>query len=291
MKNQPSLDDLRLFCRLVELGSYTRAGQALGVPVSTLSRRIRGLEERLGVRLLHRNAHQLQLTAVGQRYHHRCLPLVSELESVTANLDEELHQPKGLLRIAAPLTQAHHDLGALFTDFALAYPDINLELSLSNNNINLEEAAVDLAFRVGQQADSAWIGRHLDDLPFEVYGPAHWPEADSPEALAALPWVQGRIGDELPLRHRQTRQGVDISPRLRLRVNDLQLAAQAAAKGLGAVLLPSWLAAEIPGLKPLAPSWHGPVRPFYLLYRDRANQPLRLRLFIEHALAWVAKRP
>ncbi|MEW7864548.1 LysR family transcriptional regulator [Aeromonas diversa] len=284
-----SLDDMRLFWILASQGSYTRAAERLAMPVSTLSRRIRRLESDLGVRLLHRDAHRLNLTATGRRYLDGCGPLLAELCEQNALLHAERHEARGRLRISAPVSITQQWLGEALGRFALRYPAIQLELTLSSLNVDLGEQAIDLAFRVGEQAGSDWIARHLMDLPFRLYAGtqcSEWHRLSHPDQLAAHPLVQTRPVRALHLIHRHSGETVDYLPEgnVRLAVDDMQVAAQAVAQGLGIALLPCATAAPLEAsgaLRPIAPDWQGRPRPFYLLYRDRHNLPHRLRLLID----------
>lgn len=103
MKADYSLDDLRLFRLVASLGSYTRAAELSGIPLSTLSRRIAALESALTIRLLERNAHRLTLTRAGDEFLQRCAPLLDELQQVTEHLHDSHHEASGEIRFAAPI--------------------------------------------------------------------------------------------------------------------------------------------------------------------------------------------
>lgn len=157
MKPDYSLDDLRLFWLVARSGSYKKASQESGVPLSTLSRRISVLEDALTVRLLERNAHRVTLTESGEEYLDRCGPLFDELNDITHQLYSAKQSAKGKLHVAAPINLAQQWFVSLLSRFMLQYPQIDIELTISNKNIDLIENHVDLienhvdlAIRVGE---------------------------------------------------------------------------------------------------------------------------------------------
>jgi LysR family transcriptional regulator, transcriptional activator AphB len=298
MKNDYSLDDLRLFWVVARLGSFTKAAEHLTMPVSTLSRRIAQLEGRLAIRLLHRDAHRLNLTEIGQRYLERCDPLFQELNAISGELHDELHVPRGRLRIAAPITIAQQWLGAALSRFLLLYPHIQLDVTLSNNNIDLMDSGIDLAVRAGEQYTQEWIARPLGQVAMMLCAERQLAEVldlTQPEQLDSAPLVQSRPIRVWRLQHPESGQTRECRPsaNIRLAVDDMATAAHAVASGLGVGLLPRFLMAPWLGsgaVVPVLAPWEGQPRPLYLLYRDRGQQPLRLRLLIDflqvEAHAW-----
>ncbi|MDP5215426.1 LysR family transcriptional regulator [Pseudoalteromonas tunicata] len=168
MKFNYSLDDMRCFCAVAQYGSFKQASTALEIPLSTLSRRVAKLEEDLAIRLLNRDAHRVQLTHSGQRYYQRSASLFEELEDVAVCLQQDKTQAKGTIRISAPVNFGVHVLAQHFNAFLIEYPDIHLDLRLSNQNIDIEEEAIDIAFRVGDHNAVHWIGRHLTNIRFVI---------------------------------------------------------------------------------------------------------------------------
>tara|TARA_R110001583_G_scaffold41314_1_gene131524 strand:- start:862 stop:1416 length:555 start_codon:yes stop_codon:yes gene_type:complete len=161
MKSNYSLNDLRCFCIIVKLGSFKKASEKLNMPLSTLSRRIRQLEKDLQLRLLNRDAHRVTLTNTGSKYYHRYHTLFEELDCIEQDLSEEKDQPKGKIRIAAPIFLGKHFLSPIFCDFLSQYPDIQLDLRFSNDLIDIEEQAIDIAFRTRDPAIDDWVVRQL----------------------------------------------------------------------------------------------------------------------------------
>ncbi len=289
MRNDYSLDDLRLFWVVARLGSFTKAAEHLTMPVSTLSRRIAQLEGRLAIRLLHRDAHRLSLTEIGLRYLDRCDPLFQELNTISSELHDELHVPRGRLRIAAPITVAQQWLGDSLSRFLLQYPHIQLDVTLSNNNIDLMDSGIDLAIRAGEQQTQEWIARPLGQVAMLLCAGRQLAVSlalTHPGQLDSVPLVWSRPVRVWRLQDPQSGQTQEYRPSVtvRLAVDDMATAAHAVAAGLGVGLLPYYLMApwlNSGAVVPVLAPWQGLPRPLYLLYRDRGQQPLRLRLLID----------
>ncbi|WP_409421371.1 LysR family transcriptional regulator [Pseudaeromonas sp. ZJS20] len=292
MKTPYSLDDLRLFWVVAHQGSLTAAATQLAMPVSTLSRRLARLEQQLGLRLLHRNAHRLSLTDTGSRYLARCDPLFAELNTISGELDDERQLPRGPIRVAAPINLAQAWLGPALGRFLLRYPHIQVDLTLSNSNIDLSDQGVDLAIRVGEPQIAEWIARPLGQIPMGLFARHDSPAVASlqaPEQLGTVPLVVGKPVTRWRLWQPETGERLEYRPgeNVRLAVDDLATVAQAVASGLGVglvsrSLMAPWLASG--EVVPVMAPWQGQPRPCYLLYRDRAPQVLRLRLLVDYLL-------
>lgn len=294
MKSNPSLDDLQLFQQIVQYAGISATAQATGVPAATLSRRLKRLEHAVGGRLLERNAHQFALTELGDGYYQRCAPLLAELQSVRQQLSDAHTHLRGRLRITAPVGIAQHWLGQCFNDFMRHYPGIELEVLLSNQIENLVEQHLDAAFRVGELRDSSWVAR----LVWQSHGqlcaaPAYLQQAGSPahpQALHQHALIASYPVHEWVLEHAHTHESYRFNPQTRMRVNDVQLALDAARAGLGITLLPGYFRRPDDGLQRVLPDWEGDRRPLYLCYRDRSAMAARLQAFIDFVMHWVAAR-
>jgi LysR family transcriptional regulator AphB len=297
MKPNYSLDDMRLFWMVAEAGSYRQAASLAGIPPSTLSRRINALEQALGLRLLHRDAHRIHLTRTGRQYYERCGPLFSELNDISGELHAEKHQPAGLLRIAVPVNTMYRWLASALNQFQLRYPKINLDIRMSNWVIDVGEHAIDLAIRVGEPRLQGWIARPLtivQSLLCASSQATQWHHIQHPAELSQHPLIVSSPINLWRFVHQQNLQQFDYSPQgnVRLSVDDMNIAMRAVEAGVGIGYLPRRVVQEYMQqgrLLALATDWLGPQRQTYLLYRDRGNQPLRLRLLIDHLLEVAPK--
>jgi len=297
MKSMVSIDDLRLFLQVVAHGGINAAAAETGQAAATLSRRLRSLEQALGCRLLERSAHQFALTEMGHHYFSRCSPLVNELESVTQELDRDQHRLEGKLRVTAPVSMSQRWLGRCFFDFAQRYPQISMELVLSNQYENLVEQQFDAAFRVGQPREGSWIARHIWTTHMGLCASAEYlsrvPTITHPDDLQHKQLVVAEPISEWDLRREGTGELYSLAPISCFRTNDINLALDAVASGLGISLVPNYYFSN-PQLAPanlisVLPEWQGRQRPVYLLYRDRAVMSARLRVFIDFVIEWMAR--
>lgn len=187
--SNPDLNDLHYFACIVEAGSFAEAGRMLGVPKSRLSRRIAQLENRLGVRLLQRTTRQLALTDVGQRVYQHCQAMNSEAEAAFEVALQVQSAPRGRVRMSCPIAIAQNLLAGVLPEFMLRYPEVELQLDVSNRRVDLIEEGVDIALRVRSQAleDSTLVVRTFaSDSSQMVATPALIGMLGLPEEPAAL---------------------------------------------------------------------------------------------------------
>src|SRR6266850_380335 len=166
------LNEMLVFARIVQAGSFTAAAAALGMPKSTVSRKLSELEERLKARLLQRTTRKLSLTDVGRTYYDYCVRIVGEIEDAERAVSSLQETPRGLLRVTAPINVAF--LGPIVSDFLKRYPEVRLELFCTGRAVDLVEERFDLGIRAGVLADSTLIARSLGSVRwFLVASPAY----------------------------------------------------------------------------------------------------------------------
>ncbi|NKK76332.1 LysR family transcriptional regulator [Rhizobium leguminosarum] len=155
------LNDIMIFARVTEAGSFTAAARLLGMPKTTVSRRIAALERELGVRLLQRTTRSLHLTASGRLYYEESSQALRTIEGANLRLAEARAEPVGTIRISAPVGFGGHFLQDAIFEFLSTYPKTSVELRLTDDKLNLVENGIDLAFRTGVLEDSTLIARKL----------------------------------------------------------------------------------------------------------------------------------
>jgi DNA-binding transcriptional LysR family regulator len=170
------LNDIMVFARVVEAGSFTAAARLLGIPKTTVSRRVAALEREVGVRLLQRTTRSLNTTDAGRLYYEESSRALRTIEDANSRLAEGRAEPVGTIRISAPVGFGSHFLTGAALDFLDAHPKTRVELHLTDDRLNLVESGIDLAFRTGILPDSALIARKL--------GSAHRILCASPDYLA-----------------------------------------------------------------------------------------------------------
>lgn len=157
-------EDMRIFCQVMDSGSFTAAADQLGLSKQFVSRRLMQLEERLGVRLLNRSTRRLDVTPLGQSYYESALRLLSEVEQVEQGIAGQTVEPRGTIRLSAPLSFAMAHLGELLPLFLQRYRDVAVEVDLSDRPVDLLGEGYDLALRIGVLEDSTLIARRIASI-------------------------------------------------------------------------------------------------------------------------------
>lgn len=170
------LNDMALFVEVVKAKGFRGAAAVLGMPNSTLSRRISALEKAIGLRLLHRTTRKVEVTEAGQIYFERCKRIVDEARLAHEQLGEMLAQPSGVLRVSFPVDFAVTYLAPLITEFAGLYPGITFDLDLTSRRVDLVSEPFDVAIRIGESQDSQLIARPLASLVSYLYASPHYLE-------------------------------------------------------------------------------------------------------------------
>src|ERR1700730_15860434 len=155
------LNDIVVFARVVEAGSFTAAARLLGTPKTTVSRRIAALEREVGVRLIERTTRSLHMTGAGRVYYEQSSQALRTIEDANLRLAEARAEPSGTIRISAPVGFGGYFLTSAIFDFLATYPKTKVELRLTDDKLNLVENGIDLSFRTGILPDSTLIARKL----------------------------------------------------------------------------------------------------------------------------------
>jgi DNA-binding transcriptional LysR family regulator len=155
------LNDILIFARVVEAGSFTAAARLLGMPKTTVSRRIAALEREIGMRLIQRTTRSLNMTDAGRLYYEQSSQALRTIEDANLRLAEARAEPSGTIRISAPVGFGDSFLTGAVSDFLAAYPKTRVELCLTDDQLNLVESGIDLAFRTGILPDSTLVARKL----------------------------------------------------------------------------------------------------------------------------------
>ena len=241
------LNTLYYFTQVVEHHGFAAAGRALDMPKSKLSRRIAELEERLGVRLLHRTSRHCSLTEIGQAYYQRCLAMRVEAESAAELIERNRSEPQGLVRISCPTALLNSWVGPMLTRYLLKYPLVELFIESTNRRVDLIHEGFDIALRVRFQPleNTDMVMKVLGNSTQSVVGSPAFAERlstpPSPAALSGLPSLHwgaaqreyqwelfGADGSSAVIRH---------APRMV--TDDLLALRHAAVAGIGVVHLPS----------------------------------------------------
>ncbi|MCX7645125.1 MAG: LysR family transcriptional regulator, partial [Rhodobacteraceae bacterium] len=240
------VDGLRVFVAAVEAGSFSAAGQRLGLSPKLASKYMAALEERLGAQLLHRTTRRLGMTAAGERLMARAPHWLDELDEMTAELREAGRGLSGTLRVSAPVTFGELFVQPMLRRFRAQHPDLVIDLRLSDRFVDLAAEGIDVAIRIGRLDNSALIARKLGQTSLLlVASPAHLDHAGRPETLGDLARhscirdTNLRGDGAWPLTAERQMHRVTVSgPFL---VNSARLARDLAVAGEGVALCPDYM--------------------------------------------------
>lgn len=277
------LDDMALFVEVVKAGSFRAAAGVIGMPNSTLSRRIGALEKAIGLRLLHRTTRKIALTEAGRIYFGRCKRIVDEARLAHEQLGEMLAQPSGVLRASLPADLGVH-VAPLIAEFALRYPGIAFDFDLSPRRVDLVSEPFDVAVRMGKPEDSQLIAHPLASFSACLYAsPAYLDRAGELEDPADLARHEclGILKDSAWTLHDGERT-VTIPIRGRFTLNSAGLICRLATLGVGVILMPECIIADDLAngrLRRVLPRWHGAPLPVYAMTETRLL-PAKTQCFI-----------
>lgn len=293
---------IELFCLAAEQGSFTAAATTAGVTPAAVSRSISRLEERLGVRLFVRTTRQIRLTDAGRGYYEQCRNALAQLVEAEREVTGQQAAPAGVLRISLPSTYGHYRILPLLPAFRARYPEVQVEVHISNRNIDFAGDGYDLAIRAREPADSSLIARKLEDAELVVVAaPSYLARAGVPQSPADLrdhDCIQFELpssGRRVPWVFRQDGKDIDVATQGGYCCLEELLAGVTLARS-GAGLFQTYrfvVAEDIQRgnlVEVLAP-YGGRSRPFSLLYPHGRHVSLRVRTFVDFVLEAVAGRP
>ncbi|WMJ69503.1 LysR family transcriptional regulator [Stenotrophomonas sp. 24(2023)] len=286
--NADRLELLRTFLRIVDAGSLSAAAAQLGTTQPTISRRLQALERQLGLRLLQRSTHGLQLTEEGLRCQRHAQRVLDEWESLQAELQGEPDVLRGHLRILAPHAFGQAQLAHPMLAFLARHPQLSLEWILEDRRPDFIAEGMDCAIWVGDVKESRLVALPLAEVPrIVVAAPtlADPATVTTPQHAQALPWVSiTTFYRERLVLHDQRGHAHTLTFAPRLLTDNLFVVQHAVRAGLGAAVVSAWLVADDLAqgrLVQLLPDWEAPPLPVHLVFPADRQQPLRLRAFIE----------
>jgi DNA-binding transcriptional LysR family regulator len=293
------LTSMAVFVKAVDLGSFAAAGDALALSAPMVGKHVRFLEARLGARLLNRTTRRQSLTDFGRAYYDRCRVVLSEVDAADALAGEQRSEPQGRLRVAMSVHFGRRCVTPVLMDLARRHPKLELDLFLSDRLIDLSEGQHDLAIRTGTLKDSAELtARRVAQQRMAVCAaPAYLKQHGKPKRIEDLSAheaiIYRRSARISPWRFPQDdRKPIEVTPTGRLRLDDLDAIADAAAAGMGLAWLPVWLirdriaAGTLVTVLPKEPSYLYDVTALWL---QTPHLPLKVRLAIDALAAELPK--
>lgn len=285
------IDLFRIFSRVVECASFTRAADTLGVPRSSVSAAVQELEGRVGARLLHRTTRRVSPTQDGAAFYERCLRVIAEVEDTENLFRQTAAQPSGRLKIDVPGRIGRLIIAPALPEFLDRYPQIDIDLGVSDRAVNLIEDGVDCVLRVGPLNDSGLIARPIGKLALiNVASPAYLKRYGAPDGPSDLGshWAvnyaspsSGRVDDWEWIEDGKLRA---LPVRGRVTVNSAEAYIACCLAGLGLIQIPAYDVRrhlEAGELVEVMLSHRTEPMPITLLYPHRQHLSRRLQVFVD----------
>ena len=290
-------DAMQAFARVVEAGSFTKAAETLHMSKTSVTQLVQQLEARLRVKLLNRTTRKVNLTADGAVYYERVLKILDDLDDAETSLSSASTVPRGRLRVDVPSPLARTILLPALPAFHARYPDIQIDMGVSDRIVDLIGEKVDCVVRGGELTDQSLMARRIGDLQLGVYAapsylqrlgtPAHPRELeDSPHRIVGFLWA--RSGKALSYAMHNKDESLHIQGRYVLAVDDGNAYLAAGLAGMGILWLPDYMSAPHVAqgeLLPLFEEWRLEPMPIYVAFPPNRHISIKLRVFID----WIAE--
>lgn len=288
---------MQAFARVVETGSFTKAAETLHVSKTSVTQLVQQLEARLRVRLLNRTTRKVNVTADGAAYYERVVRLLADLDDAETSLSSASASPRGRLRVDVPSPFARMILIPALPAFQAKYPEIQLDLGVSDRMVDLIDENVDCVVRGGELTDLSLMARHIGDLRLGVYAaPSYLERAGTPSHPQDLEdthhrivgFLWARTGKVFPYAMHCNGERANVLGRYVLSVDDGNAYLAAGLAGLGVLWLPDYMSRDHLArgeLVPLFENWRLDSMPMYVAFPPNRHVSAKLRVFID----WVAE--
>jgi LysR family transcriptional regulator, regulator for bpeEF and oprC len=288
------INSMKIFTRVVESHSFVRTGKSLGLTTAQVSRTIQALEAHLGARLLHRTTRYVSLTQEGEAYYERCVRFVAELEEIEAEITQAKLNPKGTVKVILPSLIAKSIIIPALPEFFSMYPDIQVQMGLSDHQVDIVEKGVDCVIRVGELEDSGLIARRIGNLPrVTCAAPSYLAKYGEPKTLQdlrshiAVNYVSSNTGRTRAWDFLVDGKIASIDMRGVVAVNEVDSYVTCGLQGLGLLkgaLFPLSPYITTGALRVILKNYPSPSRPISIMFARNQHLPRKLRVFMD----WVA---
>ncbi|NQZ83524.1 MAG: LysR family transcriptional regulator [Colwellia sp.] len=288
-----TLDGMKTVVAVVETHSFTAASERLGMSKALVSKYVGEVESSLGIRLFNRTTRQLALTDAGRSYYEHSLNLLEQFSAMVDNVTGEQTSPRGLLRISAPVTFGEMKLSPIMPKFLQMYPELNVEVKVTNNAIDMVEEGVDVRLRIGGVADSNMIARHIRTFPLilcaspayiEKHGMPETPEDISKHACIID--SNFRVGKQWPVISKNG-DATTINVNSNIAVNSPKAVQEIAMAGGGIAMIPEFIvegAIKAGSLISILPDYTTLEFGLFAIYPHRKYVSRKVRCFIDFVL-------
>jgi DNA-binding transcriptional LysR family regulator len=290
--------EMTVFAAVVDAGSFVGAADALDMSKAAVSRYVAELEERLGVRLLHRTTRRLSLTDEGERFHMRCRELLGELEEAEAEITSRTGKASGQLKVSAPVSFGLLHLAPLWAGFMAHHPDVTLDVTLSDRMVDLVEEGFDVAVRIARLPSSSLVSRPLSSSRLVLCASPRYLKAHGrlthPSQLrdhTVFAYSLLSSGETWEFDGPEGHVAVKVQPRLRTNSGDTCRAV--ALQHAGIIIQPSFLIADdlrSGALVEVMPQWRSLEFGIYALYPSRKHVAPKVRLLIDFLVAALKRK-
>jgi DNA-binding transcriptional LysR family regulator len=289
------LGSIELFCKAAELASFTAAANHVGVTRAAVSRSISRLERRVGAQLFVRTTRSVRLTDSGRLYFEHCRRALGMLSEAERELAGDQSVPTGVVRLSLPTSYGHHRVLPLLSKFVQSYPEVRLEIQLSNQNVDFAVDGIDLSIRARVPPDSGLVARKLEDAELVVVAsPAYLKRRGVPRTLDDLEshdciqFVRPVTGQDIAWLLRESGKAFEFETRGRIRfIGDSLGLVTAAVGGAGVTQTYRFMVEQDLAsgkLKEVLLNFAGASRPFSILYPPNRHMPRRVRVLIDFLL-------
>lgn len=291
---------MRVFCTVIEAGGFAAAADRMGLSTSAVSRHVAQLEAHLSVRLLNRTTRRMSPTEEGFAYFERCTQLLADLDETEASVSGEARHPRGRLRLTAPIALATLRLAPAFAAFSQAYPEISLDIVLSDNVADFAEEGLDLAIRVGRVGSENLVARHLGETALlTAASPAYLARVGTPLRLedlgrhACLTYAYSATGNQWQF---EGTDGEPVGVRIGgpINANNGMLLAEMAVGGSGIVYGPCFILQPLIErglLVRLLPDQGTRRLPIHAVYPTRRHLSAKVQAMTGFLGEWFARQP
>jgi DNA-binding transcriptional LysR family regulator len=283
------LTSLRAFVKVVESGSFAEAGRQLRLSRSAISKYIGELEQSLGVQLIVRTTRHASPTETGQRYFERAVAILGDLDAADQAVSQSQAAPRGLLRVNAPMSFGTMRLGPVVADFMAGYPELQLQIVLSDDLLDPVQDGFDVTLRIAELESSSLVARRI--MPVErviCAAPAYLAQHGTPESPEDLRRHTSLTYGFLLTGNQWKLTGADgdhwIQPAWTLCVNNAEVLRDVAIKGQGIALIPRFIAAQALAsgeLTAILSDYSAPPLALYAIYPPTRHLSVKVRLFID----------
>ena len=290
--------ELAFFCLLVKQGSLAATARELNLTPPAVSRRLSQLEERLGVRLLNRTTRRISLTSEGEVYFGNAQRILSDIDEMERLVASSRAAPKGLLRVNAPLGFGRSYIGPAVSAFTKAYPDVDVQLHLTDRPVNLPDEAIDVSIRFGDLPDSRLIAKKIaanrrllcaSPAYLRATGQPNFPHELTQHQCIVLRQNESAYGNWRLSRGKQTET---IKVHGKLSTNDGEVAINWALEGHGILMRAEWDVAKYlrsGRLVQVLADYETPPADIYAVYLERLNLSAKVAYFVEHLRDYLSR--